>query len=217
MSFPISWYVLPALAALAQHTTTKNTSVNAVLLSAWTENEQLEFSPGTAAMALSTLHRNGWCTIPSGRRRPNSATTEYQVTPSGLQAALMAWRCMPNGPAPDKDELSTRLWNLLRIRRRLTADEAAETLVDANADFAVKKKRIGALMAAWAKHAPTAITTGLKREGGQIRYVLIEDWGRWPAPSKAGQMHPVMFAHAQAIPARYLKPVSTAPEGAEQA
>lgn len=217
MAYPTSWYVVPALAALAQHVSAKNPSVNAVQLAAWTDSDQLEFTSGTAAMALSTLQRNGWCTIPGGRRRPNNLVTEYLVTPIGLQAALMAWRSMPNGPVPDKDELSTRLWNLLRIRRRLTPEEAAETLVDADADFAAKKKRIGALMAAWAKHAPTAVTTGLKREGGQIRYVLTEDCGRWPAPSKAGQLHPVMFAHAQAIPDRYRKKASPVSEEADPA
>ena len=202
---PIIWYVVPALAALARNINATGETVTAAQLSVWVECEQIAFPPATAAMALNTLHRLGWCAITAGRRPAKTAVNKYQVTAEGLAAGQMAWRSMPGGPGPDRDELSTRLWNLLRIRRRLTAEEAAETLVDADGDFASKKKRIGALLAAWAKFAPKAVTTGLKREAGHIRYVLTEDWGRWPPPTKVGQLHPVMFANVQAIPDRFRK------------
>ena len=199
---PMAWQVLPSLAAIARHVA-KGDLVNASNLSSWVQEDNIEFTPGVAEMALTALQRRGWCSITGCRRRAKNAINEYRVTPAGMQAAQVALRCMPGGPVPDCNELETRLWNLMRIRRRLTAEEAAQTLVDADTDFVAKKKRIGALLAAWAKFAPTAVTTGMKREAGHIRYVLTEDWGRWPLPSKEGQMHPVMFANAQAIPARF--------------
>lgn len=77
---------------------------------------------------------------------------------------------------------------------------------DADDDFEAQTKRIGALLAAWAKLPPFAVVTGLKREaGGRVRYVLANDLGRWPPPSKAGQMHPSDFAHTCPVPPRYRK------------
>ncbi len=112
---------------------------------------------------------------------------------------------LPGGPAPDVQALPTRLWNLLRIRRRLTATEAAQTLVDADDNFEAQTKRIGALLAAWAKYAPKTLVVAQKREAGRIRYVLLSDLGRWPPPSRAGQMHPSTFAYARATPSMFRK------------
>ncbi|MFE1573758.1 hypothetical protein ACFIQG_18350 [Comamonas odontotermitis] len=214
MSCPIAWYVVPALAALARNVRSTNVSINAAQLSAWTEDDHIAFPPGTAEMALSALQRMGWCAITSGRCRAKTAVNDYQVTAQGMHAAQAALRCMPDGPTPDVHELATRVWNLLRIRRRLTAEEAAETLVDADGEFAAKKKRIGALLAAWAKFAPKAVAVAQKREAGHIRYVLVNDLGRWPPPARAGQMHPVTFANLQAIPERFRKSLArTAEQG----
>lgn len=210
MSCPIAWYVVPALAALARNVRSRNVAINAVQLSAWTEDEHIAFPPGTAEMALSALQRMGWCILISGRYRAKTAANDYRVTAQGMHAAQAALRCMPGGPTPDVHEMATRVWNLLRIRRRLTAEEAAETLVDANSEFAAKKKRIGALLAAWAKFAPKAVVVAQKREAGHIRYVLVNDLGRWPPPARSGQMHPVFFANLQAVPERFRKaPVRT--------
>ena len=63
--------------------------------------------------------------------------------------------------------------------------------------------RIGALLAAWAKFAPKTVAIAQKREAGRIRYVLLDDLGRWPPPAKAGEIHPTAFTRVQPIPARY--------------
>ena len=110
------------------------------------------------------------------------------------------------GATPDLQALPTRVWNLLRIRRRLTAVEAAETLIDADDSFDAQTKRIGALLLAWTKHPTSAVVTAQKREaGGRVRYVLVKDLGRWPPPTKPGQIHPSQLPNASAVPERYRK------------
>ena len=86
------------------------------------------------------------------------------------------------------------------------AVEAAETLIDADDNFDAQTKRIGALLLAWTKHPTSAVVTAQKREaGGRVRYVLVKDLGRWPPPTKPGQIHPSQLPNASAVPARYRK------------
>lgn len=69
-------------------------------------------------------------------------------------------------------------------------------LVDAGdtALYTRQKKAIGALLRAWAKHAPDVVTVAAKREVGHLRYVLQRDLGVWPPPARQGQRHPSEFA-----------------------
>lgn len=95
--------------------------------------------------------------------------------------------------AQPQPPLDVRLWNLLRIRRSLTAEDAAQTLIDADTpDWAAQRRKIAARLSAWAKHAPQAVGRGAKRQGGCIRYVLLEgaDPGRCPPPSRAAKGQP---------------------------
>lgn len=205
MVYAMQWAVVPALAAVARNVKSAGCIINAAQLSIWTETDELAFPVGAAELALRALRFHGWCSVNTARRYVKGAQNEWLITPAGLHAAQAALRSLPGTPGPDVSELSTRLWNLLRIRRHLTAEEAAETLVDADSNFAAQKKRIGALLAAWARLAPKAVAVAVKREAGHIRYVLQADLGRWPPPSKPGQMHPMDFSGVQPVPARYLK------------
>lgn len=202
MGCSFKWSVVPALIIIARNVKRSGAVVTAGQLSAWAESEEFIFTLGNAEMSLRTLAEHKWCKLTTLRRHQKT----WQITPEGMHAARAALQTLPGTPGPDVKELSTRLWNLLRIRHRLTAEEAAETLVDADCNFAAEKKRIGAVFAAWAKFAPHCVTTALKRESGRVRYVLTEDLGRWPPPSKPGQMHPTAFACRQAVPAIYRKP-----------
>lgn len=202
----LHWYMVPALIAVASHTKEAQRSVTPAILSSWAETDQLLFPAGVAELALAAFCKQGWCTSISSRRYSRGVANEYQFNAVGLQVAWAAYCTLPGGPAPDVHDLATRVWNLLRIRRRLTADEAAQTLVDADADYASQKKRIAALLAAWGKCAPRDVAVALKREQGSIRYVLQNDLGRWPPPSKPGHLHPTYFMYVQATPARFLKP-----------
>ncbi|WP_423458013.1 hypothetical protein [Ottowia sp. VDI28] len=207
----LQWFVVPALAALARNVKSTERAITAVELSAWASDAETDFPTGIAELALGTLLGRGYVRTGTHRRARNKNTTNpWYVTPQGLHAAQAALRAMPKAPAPDMHLLETRLWNLLRIRKRLTSIEAAQTLIDAGENFDTQVKRIGTLLAAWAKYAPKAVAVAAKRELGRIRYVLVADLGRWPPPSRKGQVHPSEFASAHSVPAKFRR------EGAEQ-
>lgn len=197
------WFIPIALAALARNIKSPGRVINAMQLSAWVEDEQLDFPQGISEMALAKLQLLGYMHAPSARRNMRGILNSWVLTPAGLQAAVAALHAMPGASGPDLDALSTRVWNLLRIRRRLTADEAAQTLVDVGSNFAAQKKRIGAMLSAWTRARPSVITMAQKREAGSVRYVLLNDIGRWPPPQHPDQLHPTDFVIQ--IPARYRK------------
>lgn len=201
----LQWFILPALAAIAHNVKSTARVITANDLSTWATDEKVDFPSGIADLALSSLQRHGYIRPYAQCHYKRGAINRWSLTPQGLQAAQAALQAVPGVAAPDVQALPTRLWNLLRIRRRLTAVEAAQTLVDADDNFEAQTKRIGALLAAWAKHAPKTVVVAQKREVGRIRYVLLVDLGRWPPPSRAGQVHPSVFASVLDIPARYRK------------
>ena len=59
-----------------------------------------------------------------------------------------------------------RLWRLLRIRRALTADEAASLLADADDDMAEARRQAGALMLSWSRQRPKDVRIGARRVDG---------------------------------------------------
>ncbi|WP_293222263.1 hypothetical protein [Ottowia sp.] len=206
MASMLQWFVVPALAAIGRHVKRAGTGITAARLSTWTSDAQLDFPPRVAEAALQTLWRHGFVAPASKPHVVPRSTRYWVVTFEGVHAAQAALLALPDAPGPDVQSLSVRLWNLLRIRRRLTAMEAAQTLIDAGDDFAMQTRRIAAQLAAWARHSPTIVVVAGKRESGRhLRYVLLNDLGRWPAPSRAGEMHPSRFARVQATPACYLK------------
>ena len=207
----LQWFIVPALAALARNVKNTTRAITAPELSAWATDAQLDYPIGIAELALASLQRHGYLRPFAQCHNKRGAVNRWAVTPQGMQATKAVLHTMP-GAAPDVQALTTRLWNLLRIRRRLTAIEAAQTLVDADDNFDAQTKRIGALLAAWAKHAPKTVVVAQKREAGRIRYVLIADLGRWPPPSREGEMHPSAFAHVLPIPSKYRKDCDVDPQ-----
>ncbi|CAN7563346.1 hypothetical protein [Acidovorax sp. LjRoot117] len=200
----LQWFIVPALAALASNVKSTTRIITPADLSTWATNDQVDFPLGTAEQALTALQRHDYTRPHTQMRFTKGARNKWTFTSTGMLAGQAALKAMP-GAAPDMQALPTRVWNLLRIRRRLTASEAAETLIDAADNFDAQTKRIGALLAAWAKLPPHAVATGAKKEEGRIRYVLVNDLGRWPPVSKAGEMHPNAFANSIAMPTRFRK------------
>lgn len=198
-----TWSVARSLIALGRNVKGTKPFTEAQL-SQWASDAHTDFSIGAAGIALSRMRIQNWVEgFEAGRIRQGSFV-QWRLTHLGLQAVEAAMQTCPDASPPDPAEMSVRLWNLLRIRRRLTADEAAETLVDAgDGSYPAAKKRIGALLAAWVKHSPKVVATAQKRESGRIRYVLLQDIGRWPPASKAGQVHPARFANVSPMPASY--------------
>lgn len=212
MSSKKKWSTFPALAAIARNVKTIERAFTARDLSAWATTDAMDFPAGIAAQALDSLR---CCAYAAPVRTVNLRlqTCQWRMTATGLQAAQAALLATTDGP--DQQALATRVWNLLRIRKHLTAFDAAQTLVDAGDDFDAQVRRIGALLLAWSRHAPATVSVAKKREAGRLRYVMTCDLGRWPPPARAGQMHPNEFANPAAVPERYRK-AAPAQEGAAQ-
>lgn len=95
----------------------------------------------------------------------------------------------PDAQVRDADPFATRLWNLLRIRRALTADEAAALLLtdaQADEDIALGRRQAGALMLSWSRQCPQAVRMDARRVDGMKRYTLLRDIGATP-PAPRGE------------------------------
>lgn len=92
--------------------------------------------------------------------------------------------------AGDGAPFAERLWRLLRIRRALTADEAASLLADADDDVAETRRQAGALMLSWSRQRPKDVRIGARRVDGLKRYVLQRDVGATPPQRTAREGHP---------------------------
>lgn len=89
----------------------------------------------------------------------------------------------------DGTPFAERLWRLLRIRRALTADEAASLLADAGDDVTEARRQAGALMLSWSRQCPKDVRVGARRVEGLKRYVLQRDVGATPPQRIAGEGH----------------------------
>lgn len=189
-----AWYMGVALAVLA-HRAPQSGVFDELELVQWAQPHAADFGARLAHQALRVMRGHGYAQPQSGRRNGGVLRNQrWQLTPAGREAGWAAHAVLTQG-APDGSALATRAWNLLRIRRRLTSDEAASMLVDAGdtALYARQKKAIAALLRAWARYAPDVVTVAAKREAGHVRYVLLRDLGAWPPPARAGQRHPSEF------------------------
>lgn len=102
------------------------------------------------------------------------------------QAETAAPTAAPDAVVRNADPFATRLWNLLRIRRALTADEAAALLAGADDDIALGRRQAGALMLSWSRQCPRAVRVDARRVDGLKRYALLRDIGATP-PAPLGE------------------------------
>lgn len=102
------------------------------------------------------------------------------------QAETAAPTAAPDAVVRNADPFATRLWNLLRIRRALTADEAAALLAGAGDDIALGRRQAGALMLSWSRQCPRAVRVDARRVDGLKRYALLRDIGATP-PAPLGE------------------------------
>jgi hypothetical protein len=188
------WYVLAALAALGQHRSGDTTAT-------FTAGDLLRWVPrypgaGYAELAISGLvvrkeiERAG-----DSAKRPSSIRPVFawRLTQTGAvtaRAAYMADRARNpldygNPPSEPVDPFAARVWSLLRIRRAMTADEAASSLADAGDDIAAVRSRIGALLLAGSRIFPEALQVSAKRVDGFKRYVLLNELGPTPPSIRA--------------------------------
>lgn len=102
------------------------------------------------------------------------------------QGEAASTQAAPDAVIRDADPFADRLWNLLRIRRALTADEAAALLIGADDDFAQSRRQAGALMLSWSRQCPRAVRVDARRVDGLKRYALLRDIGATP-PAPLGE------------------------------
>ncbi|WP_395318401.1 hypothetical protein [Variovorax sp. UC74_104] len=104
----------------------------------------------------------------------------------GGQGDAASPQAAPDAVIRDTDPFAERLWNLLRIRRALTADEAAALLIGEEDDFAQNRRQAGALMLSWSRQCPRAVRVDARRVDGLKRYALLRDIGATP-PAPPGE------------------------------
>lgn len=97
------------------------------------------------------------------------------IAAAGQGAMLMAGAAGPRPATPGS--LRARLWQLLRIRKALTADEAVQLLADAgDSAFTSKRNRANECLRGWAANGVLQVSAKVGPRG-QKRYVLVADPG----------------------------------------
>lgn len=170
----------------------------------FTENELLAWAPDlgvlkTVRTACQTLQRSGLLerapdVVPVGMRRPTNPKT-WQLTPDGFEACRSAVQeaakqariaaCKVRCRQQIGSTLYGRLWNLLRNRKQLTAEEAVTTLADAGNDTSSLQNSVSRYLRCWQTAFPEHIQVSAKRVNGFKRYVVVRDPGPTPPPAKA--------------------------------
>lgn len=132
-------------------------------------------------------------------------TTVYTVTAEGAIAIAEAGagkvrksgpKTTRRGPPPKQGSLAARLWALVRVRRIVDSDSAAQTLCDAGAgDFASLRATVAKTLRRWelagalAPRAKRINVAGQPQSSNGVKgYVLLQDAPRppkWTAAAKA--------------------------------
>lgn len=85
--------------------------------------------------------------------------------------------------------LHRRLWNLLRIRKAITTEDATSLLADAGEDTCSIQESIRRYLRHWRQSRPDVVQISSKRINGFVRYVLVKDIGATPPPQGGTPAH----------------------------
>ncbi|CAN5437418.1 hypothetical protein BH10PSE18_BH10PSE18_18860 [soil metagenome] len=186
------WHVYAALLALGLNRIDDTvTPFTVAQLSGWVPSYP---NAKTAKLAIDIMARHGYvaiCEQPNRDKRVQivAPADRWHLTPVGADAVQQVVdSCEPFDPRVygrmaepgTVDPFALRLWNLLRIRRMLTADEGCSVLVDAGDNAIAARRKAGELLLAWQRACPQAIRVSTRRVGGFKRYVLQVDVGAMP-------------------------------------
>lgn len=197
------WFVSAALVALARYLLPHRVSPT------FTVADLLKWCPSlekasTARLACRMLWTAGLAqkapAVHSCDNRNPRDPARWQLTEAGIEAARTAQAAAAsearsksmgnvNTRPPRTNTLACKVWTLLRTRRAITSQEAADILGDAGTDNKALRKQIHNYLSAWATLAPQTIQVGEKRIGGRyVRYVLVqtEGIGQHPPPELIG-------------------------------
>ncbi len=190
------WYVGAAMVALGRNLAQARRSFTYADLRAW--SDELAKRPRAAWHAVEALRAHGLVTKGERPQRRVATNQFFVLTPDGIAAAQAARaaqakasrarsaRALSDARRGDSG-FADRLWSLLRMRRQLTPDEAAGTLVDVGDDTARATATASCYLRAWAKAHPEAIQRSVRRINHFHRYILVQDLGpQKPAVSRKG-------------------------------
>lgn len=176
---PYGWFMPATLIALGRYT------AHAVQPFTAAELQKIvpELIEGKDARRACKLLEQRRLAVPCPTQR-----SAWELTPAGVQtckaalyASLAEGKCKPAMMRPNKltvaEQISARLWNLLRIRNVLTSVDAVSVLANAGDNTVYLQAVIGRLLRAWSEACPDAVEVSKKRANGALRYVLKRDIG----------------------------------------
>jgi hypothetical protein len=188
---PQYWFIVEALVALAAHRKDARKPFTRADLKAW--SKRFGERPSGVQQALDHLERCGMVRRLAGApsdRPLKPGTWRYVLTAEGAAAAKAAREARgraamsrggtkANKTRPrDTSSYTARLWSLLRMRRTLTAADAAATLVDAGDDVIKAARTASKYLRGWARLHPAAVQISAQRcRTGGFRFVLVQDLG----------------------------------------
>lgn len=193
------WFMPIVLAVLGRVRCRKPRPFTAAELLEWAPELR---TPRTARTACEAMQRGGLLTAAPapatpGVRRPTNPVLLWSLTPDGVVACKAAQheqasqarsvtttqrniqRVLPGA-------LRNRAWALLRIRKALTAQDAASVLADAGDDVTRMERVLGQYLIQWAKARPDAIEVSARKINRFKRYVLVKDIGNLPPKHVVG-------------------------------
>lgn len=185
------WFVSTVLVALARHMLANR------VRPVFAIEELMKWCPeiekaSTARLACRMLWRAGLAekapAVDAYDNRNPSAPARWQLTSAGVEAAKAAQAAAAHNnrskrradlnATPRTNTLACKVWTVLRTRRTITSQEAADLLGDAGKDNTTLREQISVHLSAWAKLAPTLVQVAEKRVGGRyLRYVLVQTTG----------------------------------------
>ena len=182
------WFVIATLRGIGRHVKTTDQPFTVKDVVSW--DADLKGAAPKVRVALDKLlfHKLVQRHVPERESilRPLVQVEHWQLTDKGLATCRSVLREQPRAKAPNPNALSTRLWSLLRLRKMLTAEEGAATLIDAGTrDFVTAQHQIAGYLRAWAKGVPDVVKVSAKTVNGAKRYVMVKEGGAYPPPTKA--------------------------------
>jgi hypothetical protein len=190
------WFVMAALRGIGRHVKTTTQPFGASEVASWdaafsdTKPEARGLALVRIALEKLEFHELVARHVPQRDTILRPLVTlppQWLLTPRGLATCRSVLREQPRSKkAPNPNALSTRLWALLRLRKMLTAEEGAATLIDAGTrDFAAAQHQIAGYLRVWAQLLPKVIQVSAKPVNGSKRYVMVKEGGETPPPTKA--------------------------------
>lgn len=181
-----TWQVAVVLLTLQARGADSRLTFNEGALAAWAPALR---SVSAARAAIDAMARTKLIELAPEVGVADTAPLRYRLTSAGCEAVQGARKLLPSlhkaahGPMTPADQVEPfagRLWKLLCIRKVLTAEEAANLLLDAGQDVSRARTRASELLLAWSRQCPLAIQVSDKRVKGAKRYGLMVDLGPTP-------------------------------------